>query len=95
MEMMNKRKADDDQQKQPAEKSKNEQEGRGAKRSTDDWETFAKDLKAGAERRAEENKRAKVGEDLDNDAMREVMGAAGVTESDLSATRWWRRLSTS
>ncbi len=33
------------------------------KRSTDDWEMFAKKLEAGAVRRAEENKKAKVGED--------------------------------
>ncbi len=40
-------------------------------------------MKAGAERRTEENKKAKVGEDLDNDTMTEVIGAVGFTESDL------------
>jgi hypothetical protein len=40
-------------------------------------------LKVWAERRAEEAKKAMVGEDVDNDAMKEVFGAAGFAESDL------------
>ena len=75
LEITNKRRADEDQQEQPEKKGKNEKEERETKRSTDEWETYAKDLKARAERRAEDNKRAKVGEDLDNDAMMEVIGA--------------------
>ncbi len=55
-------------------KNKNEQEERGLKMSTDDWNEFSKELRAGAERRAEENKRAKVGEDLNNDAMMVAIG---------------------
>ncbi len=69
MEITNKRKADEDQQEQTQKKSKSEQEERGVKRSTDEWGSYAEDLKAGAGRRSEENKKAKVGEDLDNDAM--------------------------
>ncbi len=61
LEMTNKRNADEDPQKQPDKKDRNAQEKRGVKRSPDDWKTFAKDLKAGAERRAEQNKKAKVG----------------------------------
>ncbi len=63
MEITNNRKTDEHHQEQPEKKSKNKQEERETK-STDDWETYARDLKAGAERRAEENKQAKVGEDL-------------------------------
>ncbi len=40
-------------------------------------------MKAGAEQRTEENKKAKVGEDLDNDAMLEAIGAIGFDKSDL------------
>ncbi len=53
------------------------------KKSTDDWETHAKDSKAGAERRSEENKKAKDGDDMDDDAMMEAIGASGFSESDL------------
>ncbi len=77
LDFTNKRKADGGQQEQPEKKSKSEQEERGTKRTADDWETFAKSLRAGAERRAEENKKAKVGEDLDGDVMMEVMSAIG------------------
>ncbi len=82
MEVTNKWKADEDQQGQPEKKSKNEQEEREAK-STDEWETYTRDLKAGAERRVEEDKKAKVGEDLENYAMMEVVLAMGFNESDL------------
>ncbi len=61
MEIANKGEADEDSQEQPEKKSRNEQEQRGTKRSTDEWDKYAEDLKAGAERRAEENKKAKVG----------------------------------
>ena len=40
-------------------------------------------MKAGAERRAEESKKAKVGDDMDDDAMMEAIGAVGFNESDL------------
>ncbi len=50
---------------------------------TDDWTTFAKDLKAGAERRAEENKKAEVGEELDCDTMMEAIGTIAYNESDV------------
>ncbi len=70
----------EDQQEQPEKK----QEERGLKSRTDDWETFARELKAGSERKAEENKKAKVVEDLDSDAMMEVFGAVGCTETDLT-----------
>ncbi len=78
--MTNRRKADEGQQEQLEKKNRNEQGERGAKRSTDDWQTFAKERKAGTERRAEENKKAKIGQDLDNDAMMEVTVAAGFNE---------------
>ncbi len=71
---MNKRKASEDQRERPEKKNKREQEERGLKRSADDdWEIFAKKLMADAERRAEENKKAGVGVDMDNDmTMREI-----------------------
>ncbi len=53
LEITNKRKVDEDEREQPEKKSKNEQEERGTKRSTDEWETYARDPKAGAERWAE------------------------------------------
>ncbi len=59
MEITNKRKAEEDQQEQPEEKNRKQHEERGVKRSTDDWETFAKDLKAGAERKSEGRRRTK------------------------------------
>ncbi len=46
MEITHKRKADEDQQEQPEKKSRNEQEERGTKRSTDDWEAFTKDFES-------------------------------------------------
>ena len=82
MEIASERKADEDRQGQP-EKSKTEQEERGPKRSTDEWEACAKDLKADAERRAEENKKAKVGNDVGGGAMMQAIGAIGFNESDL------------
>ena len=39
-------------------------------------------MKAGAERRAEENKKVKGGEDLDSDSTMEVIGAIGLTDPD-------------
>ncbi len=82
-EPTNKRKACEDQEEESEKKNTNEQEERGLKRSTGDWGEFAKELSAGAGRRAEEHKRAKVGEHLDNDAMMEATGAVGFAESDL------------
>ena len=81
--MANKRKADQDQQEQPEKKNRSEQDERGVKRSTDEWEKHAEELKASAERRAEENKRAKVGDDVEGDAMAEAIGAIGFSELDL------------
>ncbi len=75
MEIANKRKADEDQQGQPEKKSKNEREEQGAKRGSDEWVAYAKDLKAGAERRAEESKKAKVGYDMDGDRTMEAIEA--------------------
>ena len=63
MEITNKRKADEDQQEQPE------------KRSIDQLERYVEELKAGAERRAGENKRAKIGGDVDGGVMREEIGA--------------------
>ncbi len=40
-------------------------------------------MNAGAVRRAEENKKAKVGNDVDDDAMMEATGATGFSVSDL------------
>ncbi len=45
--------------------------------------SFAKDLVAGAERIAEENKAAKGWDDVDAGAMMEAVGAVGLSESDL------------
>jgi hypothetical protein len=56
--------------------------GGGVTRSTDDWEAYAKALKAGAERRAEENKRAKVGDDVD----RQLESPESTSSSELSLT---------
>ncbi len=39
------------------------------KRSTDEWEGYAEELRAGADRREEENKRAKIGDGVEGDAM--------------------------
>ncbi len=92
MEFTNKRKADEDQQEQPDKRNKDEQDYQALmritnkrkadenQRSIEDWEDFAKDLKAGAERRAEENKKAKVWDDMDDDAMMEAIGAVGFSE---------------
>ncbi len=55
-EPASKREASKDQQEQP-EKNEGDQEKRGAKRCTDDWGMFAKDLKAGTQRRAEDRRR--------------------------------------
>ncbi len=54
-----------------------------SRRSTNDWETHAKDLKAGAERRADENKKAKIGDDMDDETMMVAIGDIGLNESDL------------
>ncbi len=62
-------------QEEPEKKSRNAQEERGTKRGTDEWEKHTKGLKAGAERGAEESKKAKVGDDADDDAMMEAVGA--------------------
>ncbi len=70
-----------DRRELPKKKNKGEQEERGLKKSTDDWETFARDLKAGAGRRREEHKKANVREDLSSDAMLDTIGAAGFSES--------------
>ncbi len=40
-------------------------------------------MRAGAERRAEENKTAKIVDDVEGDAMMEATGASGLNESDL------------
>ena len=40
-------------------------------------------MKAGAERRAEENKKAKVGDDIHGDTMMEAIGAIEFNDSDL------------
>ncbi len=45
------------------------------KKSTDEWENNAEELKAGAERRAADKERAKVGDDVEGDAMMEAIGA--------------------
>ncbi len=82
-EPSNKRKASEGQQEHPEKKNKNQQEERGSKRSVDDWEMFAKKLRTDAEQREDEDKKAKVGEDLDNDVMIEEIGAVGFAESDL------------
>ncbi len=73
--MTSKRNADEDQHEQPEKKNENEQEEREVKTSTDDWETYAKELKAGAERRAEESKKAKVGDDMADDTVMEAIGS--------------------
>ncbi len=73
------KKASEGQQEQP-EKRGRAGGGGGPKRSTGDWEKFAKDLKAGAERRAEDNEKTQVGEDLDNDAMMQATGATEFSE---------------
>ncbi len=83
MEMTNKRKSDEGQEEQPQKKNRSQQEERWVKRSTDDWETFAKDSKAGAQRREDENKKAKIGDDMDDETMVEATGAIGLNESDL------------
>jgi hypothetical protein len=83
VEITNKRKADEDQQEQPEKKNRSEQGEREAKRSIDEWEKYAEELKAGAERRAEENKRSKVWGDVEGDAMMEAIGAIRLNESDL------------
>ena len=44
LEPTNKRKASEDHQGQPEQKNRNEQEDRGVKTSTDDWDMFAKEL---------------------------------------------------
>ncbi len=44
---------------------------------------FAKELRAGAERSVEANKKTRVGADVDNDAMMQEIGAVEFTESDL------------
>ena len=44
------------------------------------WEKFAEEVRAGAERRVEENKRAKVGDDVEGDTMMEAIGAIGFSE---------------
>ncbi len=44
---------------------------------------FDKELRTGAEQGAENNKRARVGEDLDTQAMMQETGAVGFAESDL------------
>ncbi len=44
-------------------------------------------MKVGAERRAEENKKAKIEDVMEGDAMMEAIGAVGFSESDLSTTR--------
>ncbi len=72
MQITNNRKADEDHQEQPGNESSSEQEECGANRRTDDWETFAKSLKTGAGRRAEENKKATIGDCLDGDVTTEV-----------------------
>ncbi len=54
------------------------------KGSSDEWQKHAEELKAGAGRRAEENKRAKVGDDVEGDVMMEAIGACGLNESDLN-----------
>ncbi len=71
MEITNKGKAEEDQQE------------RLERSSIDDWEEYAKLLKIGAERRAEKNKRAKVGHDVEGDVTMEAIGAIGFNESDL------------
>ncbi len=84
MEIMNTWKTDEDQQEQPHQKrSKNEQEERGSKRRTDEWQKYAEDLEAGAERIAEENRTAKVGGGADGDVMMDAIGASWSNESDL------------
>ena len=83
MEISSKRKAGEDQQEQPEKKNRSEQDERGVKGSADEREKHAEELRAGAERRAEENKRAKVGDDVEGDAMMEVIGAIGLNGSDL------------
>ncbi len=52
------------------------------KSSTDEWEKYAEELKVGAERRAKENERARVGDGVEGDTMMEALGAIGLNESD-------------
>ncbi len=83
MKITRKRKADEDQQERPEKKTRSEQDARGVKRSTDDWESYTEELRACAERRAEANERTKVEDVVEGDAMMEAIGAGDFSESDL------------
>ncbi len=83
MDITNQRKADENQQEQPEKENRNKQEERGVKSSTDDLEMHAKESKARAEGRAEQNKKAKVSDDTEHDAIIEAIGAVGLNESGL------------
>ena len=58
-----KRKAEEEDQERAEKKSKGEEDERGVKRSIDEWEDFAKRLKANAETRAEQNR--ELGSNMD------------------------------
>ena len=59
------------------------EEGRGAKRSVDEWEELAKRLKTGAEARAEESKNLGEGMDINQSHVAKEIGAVSMGESDV------------
>ncbi len=90
MEITNKRKTDEDQQEHSEKRNGVEQDEQApmeitSERKMDEqqeWKKFVEEPRAGAERRAEENKRARVGDDVEGDAMMGAIGAVGLSESD-------------
>ncbi len=90
MEITGKWKADEDQQGHSEKRNRSEQDEQAPmeimnKRKMDEhrlWEKFAEELRAGSERRAEESERARVGDEVEGDAMMEAIGAVALSESD-------------
>ena len=59
------------------------EEEKGAKRSMDEWEEFAKKMKTGAEARAEESKRPGEGMDINQFHVAREIGAVSMGKSDV------------
>ncbi len=65
---------------QSEKKSKAEEEERGASKSIDEWQAFAKNLMTKAEQRAEESKNPREGVDIDQVDVARENGVLCVTQ---------------
>ena len=86
-----KRKAGEVEQDEEMKDKKNKtgkEEERGAKRSVDEWEEYAKRLKTSADERADGSKNPGEGMDVSQAQVAREIGAVSMSESDVKFDEW-------